>query len=642
MDVRCSRCATEYELDDSRVGPAGTPVQCSNCGHVFKVMPGGVSREATTPGTPKPTSETAQPVPDEALSAAPDWTLRRADGGTLRFREMTTLQKWIVERKVGRDHEISRSGRTWKRLGDIAELTSFFQVVEAADAAQRAAAPVPVAVVDAPAARFASLIGDGAPSPAPTSPSSPGTTAPGTTGPGPAAFSPARAPSGATAAVADNGLPYLDDNDPVLHWQRRRRSFTVAATAAVVAVAVVVVVLNVVPATPTLPEPLRVQAAAAVAAEDDAARAAAIAALAAETAPAARAWSARLLAARAVAAGDLARLAERGRALDPTLDVERVVGDARVRLDEAVAATVTLRGDPEHHDTVHLAEAAVALARGDTAALTRAVGEARQRLAERERAAVDEELRLLLTLAEARALDPTAPGAVDALVATQAKLALFADDRARAAAAVAAVAHVVVVVAAQRQSTPSVAVPPAEQFAAAQTLLQPLAASDPRRVLADKLLNLASTPPPPPPPPAIVDGAGGALPSVVDDKPAAALPADYDGWMRRGEQALVADRSQTAFDSFKRASALRPEVARPWLKLGWSALDTSRVVEAERAFGKALALDPALAEAQFGLAEALRFAGRKTDALDAYRAYVAMDPSGRDAAIARRVIEELQ
>jgi TolA-binding protein len=41
-----------------------------------------------------------------------------------------------VEKKVSRDDEISLSGDQWKRLGNIAELATFFQVVEAAERGQ--------------------------------------------------------------------------------------------------------------------------------------------------------------------------------------------------------------------------------------------------------------------------------------------------------------------------------------------------------------------------------------------------------------------------------------------------------------------------------------------------------------------------
>jgi hypothetical protein len=75
--------------------------------------------------------------------------VRQANGNIFTFRELTTLQKWIIEQKVSRDDEISLSGDQWKRLGNIAELASFFQVVEAAErsraqAAMPAVTPVPM------------------------------------------------------------------------------------------------------------------------------------------------------------------------------------------------------------------------------------------------------------------------------------------------------------------------------------------------------------------------------------------------------------------------------------------------------------------------------------------------------------------
>ena len=43
---------------------------------------------------------------------------------------MTTLQRWIVERKVISNDEISKTGATWRRLGDISELAPFFMAVD--------------------------------------------------------------------------------------------------------------------------------------------------------------------------------------------------------------------------------------------------------------------------------------------------------------------------------------------------------------------------------------------------------------------------------------------------------------------------------------------------------------------------------
>ncbi len=170
MDVRCERCRAQYVFDDEQVTASGLTVQCTNCGHVFKVKKKELV--VTVPvkpdemdGSPMPASAAA-PKPGGQHSAAPqpeaerahdhdrprEWRVRQANGNVFTFRELTTLQKWIVEQKVSRDDEISLSGDQWKRLGNIAELASFFQVVEAAERAKQsgpapAVTPLPMQAV---------------------------------------------------------------------------------------------------------------------------------------------------------------------------------------------------------------------------------------------------------------------------------------------------------------------------------------------------------------------------------------------------------------------------------------------------------------------------------------------------------------
>ena len=127
MDVRCERCNTEYEFENARVPDTGLSVKCSTCGHVFRVFRAG-SSFSPMPGSP-----------------GQDWMVRRQNGNVFTFRELTTLQRWIVERKVMREDAISKTGKNWKRLGDIAELATFFQVVEAQpQVPQPQVAPQPV------------------------------------------------------------------------------------------------------------------------------------------------------------------------------------------------------------------------------------------------------------------------------------------------------------------------------------------------------------------------------------------------------------------------------------------------------------------------------------------------------------------
>ncbi len=112
MDVRCPRCQTEYDFDEARIPDDGITVKCTQCGHVFRVK-----RRVAAELPPPP--------------VAREWKIRRRSTGTTSTcRELTSLQQWIVEGKVVRDDEISLTGDTWKRLGDIPELASFFQVVD--------------------------------------------------------------------------------------------------------------------------------------------------------------------------------------------------------------------------------------------------------------------------------------------------------------------------------------------------------------------------------------------------------------------------------------------------------------------------------------------------------------------------------
>lgn len=124
MDVRCDKCGTDYEFDEERVSPQGVSVRCTNCGHVFRVA--------------KPQIPTPQPG---------EWMIRQTNGYVFTFRELTTLQKWIVERKVAREDEISRNGSTWKKLGSIPELATFFQVLESSPQIQQPR-PAPVSSDD--------------------------------------------------------------------------------------------------------------------------------------------------------------------------------------------------------------------------------------------------------------------------------------------------------------------------------------------------------------------------------------------------------------------------------------------------------------------------------------------------------------
>ncbi|MEZ4249136.1 MAG: zinc-ribbon domain-containing protein [Polyangiales bacterium] len=125
MDVTCDRCGTEYEFDETLVSERGTTVKCTNCGYLFKVFPPGAGPDA------------------EGGERA--WIVRRRRGGEERLASLRELQQRIAQGALEEDDELSRSGRQWKRLGDIAELQTFFR---AADAARTASEAPPSAAAD--------------------------------------------------------------------------------------------------------------------------------------------------------------------------------------------------------------------------------------------------------------------------------------------------------------------------------------------------------------------------------------------------------------------------------------------------------------------------------------------------------------
>ncbi len=142
MDVRCERCRAEYAVDETRIPEAGVKVACTSCGHGFLLrrrtraiavpLKAG-DGDATTP-LPELAPGRAGPGGTASTGGRGEWKLRQASGAVFPFRELSTLQRWIVERKAVRTDEITQAGpgESWRRLGEIPELASFFELVDRA------------------------------------------------------------------------------------------------------------------------------------------------------------------------------------------------------------------------------------------------------------------------------------------------------------------------------------------------------------------------------------------------------------------------------------------------------------------------------------------------------------------------------
>lgn len=79
MIIRCERCSTLYDLDETLLAPQGSPVQCARCQAVFTAVPNRPGAPATPPATPSaplesppaPGATTAGPSPAEVSTVAP-------------------------------------------------------------------------------------------------------------------------------------------------------------------------------------------------------------------------------------------------------------------------------------------------------------------------------------------------------------------------------------------------------------------------------------------------------------------------------------------------------------------------------------------------------------------------------------------
>jgi predicted Zn finger-like uncharacterized protein len=103
MDVRCNRCGTDYEFDDTLISDRGTTVQCTNCGYQFKIYP-----------------------PKAGAGVPERWLVRTGSGKELVYTSLRDLQRAITDHKVGPKDLLSRGAQPPRPLGSIPELEPFF------------------------------------------------------------------------------------------------------------------------------------------------------------------------------------------------------------------------------------------------------------------------------------------------------------------------------------------------------------------------------------------------------------------------------------------------------------------------------------------------------------------------------------
>jgi predicted Zn finger-like uncharacterized protein len=129
LKVRCPACHVAYVLNDALVRPKGTPVRCSSCSHEFVAMPGADGNAIIATRDRKAEIKVDDDGTVSGFVRDAPSRLRQGEK-TYRIKDLPTLQRWVVEKRVISKDELSYDGKEWYRVGRLAELKSFFQVVE--------------------------------------------------------------------------------------------------------------------------------------------------------------------------------------------------------------------------------------------------------------------------------------------------------------------------------------------------------------------------------------------------------------------------------------------------------------------------------------------------------------------------------
>jgi len=109
MDVRCPECDTLYEIDTRQLRGGASVLKCSQCEHIFHMQ----TRSALTQENQR------------------RWMLRSQTSGDIRyFQGFDELHRWILQGVVGKQDDISRTGKRWKTLASIGEFMPIFQARE--------------------------------------------------------------------------------------------------------------------------------------------------------------------------------------------------------------------------------------------------------------------------------------------------------------------------------------------------------------------------------------------------------------------------------------------------------------------------------------------------------------------------------
>lgn len=636
MDVKCPKCSIEYEFDEEKITESGVTVKCSSCGHIFKVR-----------------KTRLNPQGNEQRKAEREWTVKRKDGRKIHFKELTTLQKWIVEQKVAREDLISKTGQSWKSLGEIAELDSFFQVVDAANRAKNFSNPnqSPHHVTSPTGyAAQAELKEALQPSQQATSMAinglqgiSEGQATNKTAAQN--AGSPQSQLNGFPNETLAGELSALDINDPVMQWQKRSRAKRIvigALTASILGIGVLYVqqpqtfepVLAVLGVSNqhTDSEETSALGKTLESIRKDSLKELTASMTALETALLDDASNAEQHLAMAHLSVNQSRiLSEQHRLFvqsngpqDQRARLLSSVENANNKAEGHIAKALALK--PDDTDAKAL-QTLLKKKAGDLAALLK------KPLAHPQ-GSMEEEVHKLTVLMHVQAQlsqsSPASAASINDLIGPL-EPRTSQDQRFQYLKLSLQVMNAASLSKTEQTQLKGALEAYGQQFDAKQRtdqllLLLNASPSSANKSVAQKGSSKKAT---------------GETASASKTSSKAARAGDYQRMLKRADRARISDRSKLALTLYQQATALNPSASAPYVGMGWANLDVGRSSKAVSSFQKALKKNRQNAEAQFGLGEALRATGRKSAALQAFKRYLDIAPTGPDAADARRAVEQL-
>jgi hypothetical protein len=128
VKIVCQHCGASYEID-----PPAAPFaqerdlmfRCTACGRTLALR----LNESGDLG-PRP-----EPAPEAEEVAS---LLLRQEGKVYHVKDMAMLQRWIAERRLLRNDELSSGDGEWNPVGELEELQIFFDLVDASEGTEKA------------------------------------------------------------------------------------------------------------------------------------------------------------------------------------------------------------------------------------------------------------------------------------------------------------------------------------------------------------------------------------------------------------------------------------------------------------------------------------------------------------------------